>query len=163
METFIQIAEGDGDIFVQYDKDYAGGEFADLRVDVDLGPNPTWPSPSETIEYTVNAVRDLMRLAWERSTGDKLEPEPEKSVDLLDDPWQQKPDKPVIYARRAPEANVQVFELGTYEQMQIDKVLQAALYDGFQDKDVDLACLAGLVHIFGSHGSVAVTRTNQEG
>jgi len=73
---------------------------------------------------------------------------------------------------RAPESNVQVFNLGHYETLQIDLALQvlrdALNSDGsFTFRADDLADLdarqfARLEPIFAAHGTITIIRTNDK-
>ena len=40
-----------------------------------LGPDPTWPSPSEANDLIADAVRRVLDAAWENATGEKMERE----------------------------------------------------------------------------------------
>lgn len=40
---------------------------------VDLGPNPTWPSPSEANSMLAEAVREVLDEAWEALTGTPID------------------------------------------------------------------------------------------
>lgn len=40
---------------------------------VNMGPNPTWPTAAEAHEMIGEAVRDLLDVLWEHSTGDRIE------------------------------------------------------------------------------------------
>lgn len=74
---------------------------------------------------------------------------------------------------REPEPNVQVFELGHYEQMQISIALQV-LRDAGRNPDgsitvlamdaevLSLVDVAGLEPMFAAHGTVTVIRKNDE-
>lgn len=57
---------------------------------------------------------------------------------------------------RQPEASVKVFELGHYEQMQIDLMFAQVLDDG--SIKLDLNTLDSLRSMFASHATVTVIR-----
>lgn len=40
---------------------------------VDLGPNPTWPSPREANDLIVDGVRKVLDEAWYLATGERLD------------------------------------------------------------------------------------------
>jgi hypothetical protein len=66
--------------------------------------------------------------------------------------------------RRQPEATVETYALGHYEQMVLSKALAYAIdpnpWKGLSSSEQQY--LTKLQHIFASHGTVTVTRTNQE-
>lgn len=45
----------------------------DLVKTVYVGPNPTWPSASETHDAVAKAVRDLLDEGWTLATGEVIE------------------------------------------------------------------------------------------
>lgn len=65
--------------------------------------------------------------------------------------------------RRKPQANVETYALGHYEQMIVHMAILAATGVDVDLKPEHVEDLKGLRHIFASgHGTVTVTRTNQE-
>jgi hypothetical protein len=65
--------------------------------------------------------------------------------------------------QRDPEETISVYELGHYEQAHIEKALQMVVEDDEVDYDlllstIDADTIAGLLHIFASHGTVIIIR-----
>jgi hypothetical protein len=65
--------------------------------------------------------------------------------------------------QRDPEHDQQVYALGHYEQAHIEKALQMVVEDDEVDYDlllstIDVDVIAGLLHIFASHGTVTIIR-----
>jgi hypothetical protein len=58
------------------DDDYAmivkHAKFDGIEERVDLGPNPTWPTPAEATDLVVEAVRRCLDKAWEAASGEPV-------------------------------------------------------------------------------------------
>lgn len=59
------------------------------------------------------------------------------------------------------QPNGQTFDLGHYEQMQINLLFAFVLDDAGLASELDLEVLASLRPIFNAHGTVSVTRQEQ--
>lgn len=68
--------------------------------------------------------------------------------------------------RRKPQAAIETFDLGHYEQQMLEVALLCATEPATYRADLltrhEVETIKGLRPIFASHGTVTVTRTNQE-
>lgn len=71
LTPFITISGHDNKVKVAYIDEYSA-RLTGIEETVDLGPNPTWPSPTEIAELVATAVHQVMMRGWTAATGETV-------------------------------------------------------------------------------------------